>query len=168
MRFACCHLVTLGACVLLRKVSVGMSFEWKTSDACGKTCNAVLFLTRFVSWKQRKPVDIYIISTDSWTSSFLLLENFSSLDFPLENRANRSISKGSVQIREHQPLPSWKNTYPVRSSDFWFLSPGVNFFMTVVTLTGELAEPTAKKQEYSRRQCASRIVPLLRWEHVFW
>ena len=39
MRFACCHLVTLGACVLLRKVSVGKSFEWKTSDACGKTCN---------------------------------------------------------------------------------------------------------------------------------
>ena len=44
MRFACCHLVTLGACVLLRKVSVGMSFEWKTSDACG-----------------RKPVGIYTI-----------------------------------------------------------------------------------------------------------
>ena len=62
MRFACCHLVTLRACVLLRKVSVGMSFEWKTSDACGKTCNVpVLFLTRFTSSKQRKPVDIYII-----------------------------------------------------------------------------------------------------------
>ena len=30
----------------------------------------------------------------------------SSLEFPLENRANRSISKRPVQIREHQPFSS--------------------------------------------------------------
>ena len=34
----------------------------------------------------------------------------SSLDFPLENRENPSISRRSVQIRKHQPSSLLKNT----------------------------------------------------------
>ena len=65
----------------------------------------------------------------------------------------------------------------------WIWSPGVNFFMMVITLTAGtcavarwvllLSETESipsiqqEKKEYIRWQCASRTVTCLRWEHVF-
>ena len=64
----------------------------------------------------------------------------------------------------------------------WMWSPGVNFFMMVITLTAGtcavarwvllLSETESipsiqqEKKEYIRWQCASRTVTCLRWEHA--
>ena len=131
MRFACCHLVTLGACVLLRKVSVGKSFEWKTSDACGKTCNVPCVVPDSICLLKTEKTGRYLCNQYRFVNIKLSARRktvslcCSSFDFPLENRAHRSISKGSVQIREHQPFRLVKNTYPVRACEFCFLSSGI-------------------------------------------